>query len=298
MTSQRAVDSLLELLAATSEIRPVLLTEGAAFSGSAGTDVVFGDDEADTIAGANGRDLLSGGEGADTLRGARGRDLLFGGADDDVLLGGQGADTLYGGSGTDQLDGGGGFDLLDGGARTDALLGAGGDDQLLGGAGVDTLTGGLGIDQFTYEGNPFANGQPELVATVNINVLNTPDIITDYTIAEDQFALNSVDLGIEELIFTSSQASLLGSDANVIVLLDSFAAAGAAARAIANNENIESKEGVFVYFNTTLGLTRAVYSADLANGGDISVLANLDNQRNSAGIANLSSFSANNFTLV
>jgi serralysin len=44
-----------------------------------------------------------------------------------------------------------------------------------------------------------------------------------------------------------------------------------------------------------LGLTRVVDSKDLANGGDISVLANLVNQKVAANIA---TFSANDFSLV
>jgi len=85
---------------------------------------------------------------------------------------------------------------------------------------------------------------------------------------------------------------------NVLVLTDVFANAGAAAAAINNNANITAEEGVFVYFNSTLGITRMVYSENLGAGGDISVLANLNNQTTVAGgVANLASFSASNFTL-
>ena len=84
----------------------------------------------------------------------------------------------------------------------------------------------------------------------------------------------------------------------MIVLTDPFPAAGAAARAIANNDKITADEGVFVYFNSTLGLTRLAYSQDLSDGGDVSVLANLTNQRGDAGLANLERFSAADFQLV
>ncbi|MCY7277954.1 MAG: hypothetical protein LH702_30525 [Phormidesmis sp. CAN_BIN44] len=90
----------------------------------------------------------------------------------------------------------------------------------------------------------------------------------------------------------------IAGDGNVIALTDPFPAAGATARAIANNDNIKAGAGAFVYFNSTLGLTRLAYSQDLGNGGDVSVLANLENQRGEAGLANVANFSANDFTLV
>ncbi|NEQ29147.1 MAG: calcium-binding protein, partial [Microcoleus sp. SIO2G3] len=239
---------------------------------------------------------LLGGGGNDRLSGSGGNDLLFGNIGNDRLAGGNNRDMLDGAEGDDQLDGGNGDDFLNGGASVDTLTGGNGNDQLVGGAGVDRLTGGGGRDQFAYNGNVFANGTPALVAAPNINVLNQPDIVADYTIGEDQFLIGGQDLGIDTINFQKGASGQL-ANGNVIVLTDGFAAAGAAARAIANNNLITAEEGVFVYFNTTLGLTRVVYSENLGSGGDISVLANLDNQRGATGQANIANFTAADFGL-
>jgi Ca2+-binding RTX toxin-like protein len=294
-TTQKALDAILEALQNNEEIRPI--TGRRRFNGTSNADIFIGSDRNNVARGKRGNDILVGIAGNNTLDGGNGNDLLIGGDGIDVLSGGNNRDTLLGGAGDDQLDGGNGNDFLDGGLGADVLTGGNGVDQLVGGAGVDTLTGGADRDQFIYNGDLFANGTPALVAAPNIKVLNTPDIITDYTIGEDQFVFDKANLGSKDIVFQKGTASGIAADGNVIVLTDGFAAAGAAARAIANNENIQAKEGVFVYFNTTLGLTRTVYSQDLANGGDISVLANLDNQRGAVGQANIANFTANDFGL-
>jgi Ca2+-binding RTX toxin-like protein len=294
-SSQNAIDAILELLQNNDEIVPV---EGQRFRGTKEDDVFIGDGQNNNANGRKGNDVLLSTAGDSALNGGNGNDLLMGGEGNDSLNGGTNRDTVIGGLGDDGLNGGGGTDLLDGGAGLDLLDGGNGDDQLVGGDGVDSLTGGVGADQFVYNGDVFANGTPALVAAPNINVLNTPDIITDYTIGEDQFVFDQADLGLGELVFQKGSAAGITGNGNTIVLTDGFAAAGAAARAIANNDNITAKEGVFAYFNTTLGLTRVVYSKDLGNGGDISVLANLDNQRGDAGRANIANFTAADFATV
>lgn len=293
--SQNAIDAILELLQNNDEIVPV---QTAKFRGTNEDDVFVGDEQNNTATGGKGNDILSGGDGTNVLDGSNGNDLLLGGDLADTLEGGTNRDTLIGGLGDDALSGEGGFDLLDGGAGLDVLNGGNSADQLVGGDGIDTLTGGTGADQFIYNGNVFANGAPALVAAANINVLNTPDIITDYTIGEDKLAFDQGDLGLDNLVFQKGNAAEITGNGNAIVLTNGFTAAGAAARAIANNDNITAKEGVFAYFNTTLGLTRVVYSEDLGNGGDISVLANLDNQRGPVGQANIANFTAADFTTV
>lgn len=293
-SSQNAIDAILELLRNNDEIVPA---RGRRFRGTREDDVFLGTEQNNVARGGRGNDILVAGGGNNTLRGGNGNDLLLGGDGSDTLEGGTNRDTLIGGLGDDVLDGGGGIDLLDGGAGADLLNGGNGNDQLVGGDGVDTLTGGAGADRFTYNGNVFANGTPTLAVGPDINVLNTPDIITDYTIGEDQFVFDQTNLGLDSLVFQKGNADAIINDGNAIVLTDGFAAAGGAARAIANNNNITAREGVFAYFNTTLGITRVVYSNDLANGGDISVLANLDNQRGDAGLANIANFTAADFTI-
>jgi serralysin len=297
-SAQKSLDAILSILETNDELKSFKPGRGRKFRSSAKSDVFIGDRRNETVDGKGGSDILLGNAGNDRLRGANGNDVLFGGLGTDVLDGGNNLDVLYGGEGDDQLDGGNGADSLYGGVGIDALLGGRGADQIVGGAGIDTLTGGNDRDQFVYSGNMFANGTPLPAGQTGIKALNQPDVIKDYTIGEDQFALDKLDLDLKDLVFQKGQAAQIAGDGNVIVLTNGFAAAGGAARAIANNNNIQSDEGIFVYFNTTLGLTRAVYSKDLGDGGDISVLANLDNQRGQAGLTNINNFTAADFTLI
>jgi serralysin len=252
----------------------------------------------DNASGQPAANLMFGHAGNDVLVGNITNDVILGGIDNDVLMGSDGQDALVGEAGNDQLFSGVGDSLLIGGAGDDALFGGLGNNTLSGGEGVDSITGGTGISQFVYEGNVFANGVAALAGQTGIKVLNRPDIIRDFTVGEDKFVFDQQDLGLTNLTFQKGDAAAIAGDGNLIVLTNPFPAAGAAARAIANNNNITAKEGAFVYFNSTLGLTRLVYSQDLANGGDASVLANLDNQRGAAGLANVANFAATDFTLV
>lgn len=86
-----------------------------------------------------------------------GIDIQFGFNGADTLNGAGNDDTLYGGGSagqTDTLNGGSGDDYLLGGAGGDALNGNDGNDYLRGGAGADTLTGGAGADTFVFQGAP------------------------------------------------------------------------------------------------------------------------------------------------
>jgi Ca2+-binding RTX toxin-like protein len=206
--------------------------------------------------------------------------------------------TFSGGAGNDLFDGSGTHTpiVANGDAGDDTLIGGSADDVLAGGDGIDTLTGNGGSDRFLYAGNPFAKGTPNPTPN-GIRVLGTPDAITDFNIAADKFALDAQELGINQINFQKGNAADITSNGNVIVLTNSFANAAAAAKAIADNNNITAQEGAFVYFNTNLGISRLVYSQDLSSGGDISILANLTNQSGASGVANLTTFSADNFVL-
>jgi Ca2+-binding RTX toxin-like protein len=205
-----------------------------------------------------------------------------------------------GGDGNDSFDGTGTSTplQLNGDSGDDTLIGGSGNDVITGGDGVDTLTGGGGADTFVYSGNVFSGGAPtaNTAGSPTINALNKPDVIKDFAITGDRFGLDAQDLGINAINFQKGSSTAIGNG-NVLVLTDGFANAAAAARAIANNNTITAKEGVFSYFNQTLGISRLVYSKDLANGGDISVLANLGDN-GTGNVANQNNFSSNNFTLV
>ncbi|MBD2729710.1 hypothetical protein H6G96_26185 [Nostoc sp. FACHB-892] len=211
---------------------------------------------------------------------------------DDLIDGKGGNDFLFGNGGNDTLEGRNGNDNLYGGTGNDVLIGGNGSDFLDGGVGVDTLTGGDDQDTFGYYDYdpPFANGSP--VQTPNgISMLNQPDIITDYQIGVDNFLFETGQLGLDfaaQVKYQEEVSSQLSGNANVLVLLDAFPNAAAAAKAIADNNKITSDEGLLVYYNSTLGISRVVYSNDLDDGGPISVLANLNNLTSLSSQANFS----------
>jgi Ca2+-binding RTX toxin-like protein len=221
---------------------------------------------------------------------------VFGEGGDDLFVVGDLSNTdvkvvrFFGDVGNETLDGSGTNTPLE-------AKGGEGDDVLISGKNVDTLTGDSGGDFFTYAGDPFAAGAPALAGMTGIKALNRPDRITDYEIGRDRFAFNADTFDMPHISFQSGKSADLLPGFNAIVLLNPFPAAAAAAKAIADNPNVDADAGVFIYFNTTLGISRLVYSKDLGDGGDISVLANLTNQAGDAGIANLAQFSASDFSI-
>ncbi|MCY2989541.1 MAG: hypothetical protein NTY19_16945, partial [Planctomycetota bacterium] len=139
-------------------------------SATAGSDLLYGEEDgdwlyggaqSDYLQGGAGDDYLEGNDGDDLLEGQEGLDTLHGGAGSDTLLGGSHADTLYGDDGSDKLYGGAGDDTLHGGDTlhrgddadflwgdegNDTLYGDGGADRLEGNDGNDTLHGGADDD--------------------------------------------------------------------------------------------------------------------------------------------------------
>jgi Ca2+-binding RTX toxin-like protein len=74
--------------------------------GSAGSDILTGDEQDNLIDGGSGGDALFGGRGNDTLKGDTGNDFLVGNAGDDVLDGGDGNDILVGDDALQAVSGG------------------------------------------------------------------------------------------------------------------------------------------------------------------------------------------------
>lgn len=221
--------------------------------------------------------------------------FILGGEGDDQLTGSKRGDIILGEGGTDTLTGGRGRDALFGGAGVDTLNGDKGRDLLVGGPGQDELFGGAGRDLFLFAGDAFAEGAPVPVGTTGIAALNLPDNLRDFQIDRDKFVFNGEDFGVDTIDFVKGTTAEIEESGNVIVQLDPFVNAASAAAAIAANDAITADEGFFVYFNTTLGIHRLVYSEDLGDGGDISVLANLNGQTD---VADLAKFDANDFLLV
>jgi Ca2+-binding RTX toxin-like protein len=201
--------------------------------------------------------------------------------------------VFNGGDGNDTLDAANAGVSVEanGGAGDDTLTGGSADDFLSGGLGTNLLTGGAGRDRFAFG----ADGR------------DATDTITDYSITDDQHVLVGGELGIDELLFQNvapreelirkveAEVEVAPNNSNVLILQgQTFANAGAAAQAIANNNQIIAEEGVFVYFNENLGFARLVYSENLGAGGTIDVLANMQNITD---VADLAGFTADNFAL-
>ncbi len=71
--------------------------------GTAGPDLMTGDEAANKMYGRGGSDTIRGFAGRDLLIGQPGRDILEGGNDGDFFEGGLGADLLVGGRGADEF---------------------------------------------------------------------------------------------------------------------------------------------------------------------------------------------------
>lgn len=255
--------------------------------------------------GSGASKIEFGSEGNDEILAGNRRDFVFGGGGDDRISGGNGRDTLFGEAGRDQLDGGRGNDLLFGGTDDDVLIGGQGDDVLVGGSGDnvgtdDVLTGGAGRDLFLFTADDLTQPHPETaVGTTGIRATNTPDVITDFTFGEDQFAFDASAFGIDgPLLYAEGATAELAGNANLIVMFDPFPNAAAAARALADNPNITGEEGLFVYFNSTLGINRLVFSQDLADGGPITVMANLTDLTGAAALNALPDLAPTDFLFI
>jgi Ca2+-binding RTX toxin-like protein len=117
-------------------------------NGLGGNDFISGGHGDDVISGGSGNDVIFGGSGQDSLNGNEGNDLVSGDDGDDLVSGGGGNDTLRGGQGQDRLQGGDGNDALFGDDGDDDLQGGAGDDDLVGGVNNDRCDGGTGTNTF------------------------------------------------------------------------------------------------------------------------------------------------------
>jgi Ca2+-binding RTX toxin-like protein len=136
-------------------------------NGTNGSDCILGRGSQDTINGNGGNDFISGGDGNDNVTGGTGNDSIFAGSGQDVVNGNEGDDTLFGGDGDDTVVGGIGNDVLRGGQGQDLLQGQDGNDLLFGEQGADTLQGGNGNDNLA--GGPNVPGDDTCTDTVGTN---------------------------------------------------------------------------------------------------------------------------------
>ena len=126
---------------------------GPIVHGTAGPDVLVGNERRNELHGRSGDDRLLGKANGDCLYGGLDDDLLLAGAGGDELHGGTGADLMGGGADEDLLIGGPGGDRLFGGPDEDRLIAQGGDDHIMGGDGYDTIRAGAGNDVIDTRGS-------------------------------------------------------------------------------------------------------------------------------------------------
>ncbi len=123
--------------------------------------------------------------------------------------------------------------------------------------------------------------------------LPTFDILTDRFVFNTNAFSNSSPINF----ISSLGANLPVSGSNVIVLQNSTAPfnAGLAATLIANQLTTDGA-GFFIYFNTTLNVSRLVYSTNLnVADADLAILARITSASGQGAIDNLSLFSEANF---
>ena len=90
-------------------------------TGTAGDDVLYSSNGAETISALSGNDTIYGNGGEDTLFGGKGNDGIFGSSSNEFISGGDGNDTIYGNGGLDTLIGNSGDDLIYGGSQADRI---------------------------------------------------------------------------------------------------------------------------------------------------------------------------------
>lgn len=145
---------------------------------------------------------------------------------------------------------------------------------------------------FTFNTDPFA-GSTALTTPGRQIVGGEPSIT--FNPAIDVFAFDSVIFGITDpLTFASGPAASLPTSGAEVVVLQELGPpmnAGLAANLIAGRVTSPGA-GVFVYFNTGLGVPRLVYSTNLDDEtADLKILARMTNLGNQS----MTAFTADNF---
>lgn len=158
--------------------------------GSAGSDILVGNDTVNVIAGDDGADVINGGDGDDFLSGGNHNDTFVATIDDgdDDIDGGDGADSYDASASVADvvIDLGTGFASGDD-IGTDTLqsveeaIGGHGDDTLVASDAVNVLTGGNGQDVFVFESSNTGYGEGyrdkimdfEVGDSINIKQLST-----------------------------------------------------------------------------------------------------------------------------
>ncbi|GJM02808.1 MAG: hypothetical protein DHS20C08_13090 [Rhodomicrobium sp.] len=189
---------LINQLATGGEAEGDSLTNIEGAIGSANSDLLIGDDFANSLSGRGGDDIIFAGAGNDKVEGGQGADTLDGGSGNDTLsyAGSEEAVTISlateevnggdaegdsitsfenieGSAFDDSLTGDDAYNIIDGGAGNDIIYATAGSDGIMGGRGSDTLaftasTSGISADLAT---RVYTGGLAEGIDAVSIENL-------------------------------------------------------------------------------------------------------------------------------
>lgn len=165
--------------------------------------------------------------------------------------------TFTGDEGNNTLSGGNGDDTLQGLGGNDTLQGNDGYDRFYGGAGNDTIDGGNGKDYAIYSD-----------ATAGIAVNLETGVVT----GNDSVGTDTL-IGIEAIVGSDFNDTLIGSDAQTSVVNEQFAG-------LAGNDLIDGKGGIdrLYYRSDPSGVTVNLTSGTAKDGfGGTDTLLNIEN---------------------
>jgi Ca2+-binding RTX toxin-like protein len=154
----------------------------------------------ENLTGSRFTDVLQGDNSANTIHGLDGNDHIYGRGGDDIERGGDGNDTL----GTMIINNVPFFGTVAADdAGSDRLFGESGDDVLVGGSGADRMDGGADTDTVDYTWSPSAVGI-NLATGVGFG-------------ASDSWAAGDTYVSIEHVIGSQYQDMILGSVNNEVI---------------------------------------------------------------------------------
>ncbi len=183
------------------------------YTGTSNSDIIIGNDLANTIDGGAGDDIIAGLGGDDFIVGGAGNDVISGGDGNDFILTGSmdgsnnsGNNVISGGAGNDNIFTGTGDDIISGGSGNDTILSEGGDNIIDGGSGNDNIVTGDG-DDIIYGGD----GNDDIYAGDGDDILSG-GAGSDYIEGQGSTAGDETVNG--NLYHVTSEDVLIGGDGN------------------------------------------------------------------------------------
>ncbi|MEZ5958975.1 MAG: M10 family metallopeptidase C-terminal domain-containing protein [Hyphomonadaceae bacterium] len=198
--------------------------------GGAGSDLITGNDVANTLSGLGGNDTLNGGEGADTMIGGLGNDTFYVDNAGDVVTenASEGTDTVRSTLASYTLSANVENLILEtgalngtGNALANTITGNSGNNILDGGAGADTMIGGNGDDTYVVDNAGDVTTETSALGgtdTVQSSVTRTLNANIENLILTGVAAINGFGNVLNNTITGNSAANQLnGFDGNDIL---------------------------------------------------------------------------------